>query len=138
MLPSYPLPKVIQLSSAPGREMGIFPGDFASSAMDTPKQPSKTDFCSSLNSKRTGLSSIYFSFYPASKGSSICRQYLTLSDKLHLYRLIQTQAINTRRLCADCLHAPGVPLPGQTFQKAFGKILVRCPDHSGTRPEVCD
>lgn len=103
----------------------------------TPKQPSKTDFCSSLNTKRAGLSSIYFSFYPASKGSSICRQYLTLPDKLHLYRLIQTQAINTRRLSTGCRHAPCVPLPGQTLQKAFGKILVRCPDRAGTRPEIC-
>lgn len=96
-------------------------GNSASPAKNTPKQPSKADFCHSLDTKRAGLSSIYFSFYPASKGSSICRQYLTLPDKLHLYRLIQTQAINTRRLCTDCRHAPWVPLPGQTFQKALGK-----------------
>lgn len=94
--------------------------------------PKHTDFC-----KWAGLPSISFSFYPASEGSSACRQYLTLPDKLHLYRLIQTQAINTRRLCADCRHAPWVPLPGQPFQKAFGKVLVQCPDRAGMRPESC-
>ena len=108
----------------PGRRVYSL-GDSAGSAKDTPKHHSKADFCSSLNTKRAGLSSIYFSFYPASRGSSICRQYLTLPDKLHLYRLIQTQAINTRRLCTDCRHAPWVPLPGQTFRKTFGKIPLR-------------
>lgn len=63
------------------------------------KHPGKADFYNSLNSQRVGLPSIYFTSYPASKGSSICRQYLAVPDKLHLYRLIQTQAINTRRLC---------------------------------------
>lgn len=98
-----------------------------------PKQPEKPGFC-----RWAGLPSIYFSFYPASEGSSACRQYLTLPYKLHLYRLIQTQAINTLCLCTDCRHAPWVPLPGQPFQKVFGKILVLCPDRAGMRPESCD
>lgn len=86
------------------------------------KHPGKADFYNSLNSQRVGLPSIYFSFYPASKGSPICRQYLALPDKLHLYRLIQTQAINTRRLCTDCRHSLSVPLPGPTFLQAFRRI----------------
>lgn len=86
------------------------------------KHPGKADFYNSLNSQRVGLPSIYFSFYPASKGSPICRQYLALPDKLHLYRLIQTQAINTRRLCTDCRHTLSVPLPGPTFLQAFRRI----------------
>lgn len=124
LLSSYPLP---QYSSAPWQGDGAFSGDLAT------KQPSSADFYNSLNSQRVRLSSIYFSFYPASKGSSICRQYLALPDKLHLYRLIQTQAINTRRLCTDCRHTLPVPLPGQTFLQAFGKI----PPGILVLPQVC-
>lgn len=124
LLSSYPLP---QHSSAPWQGDGAFSGDLAT------KQPSSADFYNSLNSQRVRLSSIYFSFYPASKGSSICRQYLALPDKLHLYRLIQTQAINTRRLCTDCRHTLPVPLPGQTFLQAFGKI----PPGILVLPQVC-
>lgn len=111
------------------------------------KHPGKADFYNSLNSQRVGLPSIYFTSYPASKGSSICRQYLAVPDKLHLYRLIQTQAINTRRLCTDCRHALSVPLPGLTFLQAFRRIppgsscshrVVQWPGHAGTRPEGCD
>lgn len=108
-------------------------GNSSGPVKDTPKQPKKPGFC-----RWAGLPSIYFSFYPASEGSSACRQYLTLPYKLHLYRLIQTQAINTLCLCTDCRHAPWVPLPGQPFQKVFGKILMLCPDRAGMRPESCD
>lgn len=124
VLLSCPLPVLLSRSALflAGRWVSSL-GDSASAAKDTPKQVSKADFCHSLNSKRAGLSSLYFSFYPASKGSSICRQYLTLPDKLHLYRLIETQAINTCCLCTDCYHGPWVPLPGQTFKRLLERSL---------------